>query len=148
MSQKNKDQVTPEEENQIDQPDKILADPGAMLTVAREAQGITIDRAARELGLTESAVRALEANQHDRFPAGIYVRGYIKNYCKILQLNPSTVMDVLEEFITLNGTLSSHGSNYDPSGELGREKKKSSPWIIPSVIVVLAVVAYVIYQFI
>lgn len=108
-----------------------LADPGAVLTAAREEQGITISRVARDLGLTESAVRDLEANKHDRFPAGIYVRGYIKNYCKILSLDIDQVMEVLEEFITLNGTLGSHGSNYDPLGEFGREKKKRSPLIIP-----------------
>lgn len=123
-----------------------LADPGAMLTVAREAQGISLDRVARELGLTESAVKALEANRHDKFPAGIYVRGYIKNYCKILGISTDAVMEVLEEFITLNGTLGSHGSNYDPLGEFGREKKKGQPLVIPAVVVVLLLVGFLVYR--
>lgn len=123
-----------------------LADPGGVLSAAREEQGITISRIARDLGLTESSVRNLEANKHDRFPAGIYVRGYIKNYCKLLSLDTVEVMEILEEFITLNGTLASHGSNYDPLGEFGREKKKRSPLIIPIIIAILALAAYTIYR--
>ncbi len=138
--------IDQKEELAQEEPQAPLANPGAVLSVAREEQGITIARVARDLGLTESAVRDLEANKHGRFPAGIYVRGYIKNYCKILRLDISEVMEVLEEFVTLNGTLGSHGSNYDPLGEFAREKKKPSPLIIPIIVAILALAAYTIYR--
>lgn len=131
---------------EIESSGRPLADPGAMLVAAREEQGITVSRMARELGLTESAVRQLEQNLYDKFPAGIYVRGYIKNYCKVISLNQEDVMEVLEEFITLNGTLASHGSNYDPIGEFANEKKKLAPLIIPSIVAVLLLVSYIIYR--
>ena len=137
---------TADASEEIESSDKPLADPGAMLVAAREEQGITISRMARELGLTASAVRQLEQNLYDKFPAGIYVRGYIKNYCKVVSLNHEDVMEVLEEFITLNGTLASHGSNYDPIGEFANEKKKLAPLIIPSVVAVLLLAAYISYR--
>ena len=137
---------TADASEEIESSDKPLADPGAMLVAAREEQGITISRMARELGLTASAVRQLEQNLYDKFPAGIYVRGYIKNYCKVVSLNHEDVMEVLEEFITLNGTLASHGSNYDPIGEFANEKKKLAPLIIPSVVAVLLLAAYITYR--
>jgi cytoskeletal protein RodZ len=140
------DNKTNASDEEIESSDKPLADPGAMLVEAREAQGITISRMARDLGLTESAVRQLEQNLYDKFPAGIYVRGYIKNYCKIVSLDHEQVMEVLEEFITLNGKLASHGSNYDPLGEFANEKKKLSPLIIPSVVAVLLLAAYILYR--
>lgn len=139
-------EASTDKETELEESPAILADPGAMLTVAREAQGISLDRVARELGLTESAVKALEANKHDKFPAGIYVRGYIKNYCKILGISADAVMEVLEEFITLNGTLGSLGSNYDPLGEFGREKKESRSFVIPILVVVLALAGYLVYR--
>lgn len=135
-------------EAEIESSGKPLADPGSMLVEAREAQGITVSRVARDLGLTETAVRQLEQNLYDKFPAGIYVRGYIKNYCKVVSLNHDEVMEVLEEFITLNGTLASHGSNYDPIGEYANKKKKLAPLIIPSVIAVLLFAAYITYRII
>lgn len=131
---------------ELESSSRPLADPGAMLVEAREAQGITVSRMARDLGLTESAVRQLEQNLYDKFPAGIYVRGYIKNYCKVVSLDHESVMEVLEEFITLNGTLASHGSNYDPIGEFANEKKKLAPLIIPSVVAVLVLASYIIYR--
>ena len=140
------DDIANASEEKIETPEKPLADPGTMLVEAREAQGITISRMARDLGLTESAVRQLEQNQYDKFPAGIYVRGYIKNYCKIVSLNHDEVMEVLEEFVTLNGTLASHGSNYDPLGEFAKKKKKMSPLIIPSVVAVLLLASYIAYR--
>jgi cytoskeleton protein RodZ len=146
VSEKDKEQEPEPELAKEVQQEASLADPGAMLSAAREEQGITISRVSRDLGLTESAVRDLEANKHDRFPAGIYVRGYIKNYCKILSLDILEVMKVLEEFVTLNGTQGSHGSNYDPLGEFGLEKKKRPPLIIPIIIAILALAAYTIYR--
>lgn len=143
MSSSSKESVDTEETAEAEE---VLADPGGMLSIAREAQGISIARIARELGLTESAVKALEANKHDHFPAGIYVRGYIKNYCKVLELNPDNIMEMLEEFITRNGTLASHGSNYDPLGEFGRGSKKKSPFIVPVILAILALVAYTAYR--
>lgn len=143
MSSSSKEFVDTEETAEAEE---VLADPGGMLSIAREAQGISIARIARELGLTESAVKALEANKHDHFPAGIYVRGYIKNYCKVLELNPDNIMEMLEEFITRNGTLASHGSNYDPLGEFGRGSKKKSPFIVPVILAILALVAYTAYR--
>lgn len=145
MSSSPKDQQTTDTD-EVSEVEQNLADPGGMLSVAREAQGISIARIARELGLTESAVKALEANKHDRFPAGIYVRGYIKNYCKILELNPDNIMEMLEEFITLNGTLGSHGSSYDPLGEFGRGNKEKSPFIVPVILALLALAAYTLYR--
>lgn len=145
MSRTTKDQGT-NDVDEIAEVEEVLADPGGMLAIAREAQGISIDRIARELGLTESSVKALEANKHDRFPAGIYVRGYIKNYCKILELSSENIMEALEEFITRNGTLSSHGSNYDPLGEFGRGNKKKSPFIVPVILALLALAAYTLYR--
>ena len=143
MSSSSKEFVDTEETAEAEE---VLADPGGMLSIAREAQGISIARIARELGLTESAVKALEANKHDHFPAGIYVRGYIKNYCKVLELNPDNIMEMLEKFITRNGTLASHGSNYDPLGEFGRGSKKKSPFIVPVILAILALVAYTAYR--
>lgn len=134
-------------EETVEASEKPLADPGGMLLQAREAKGISLSRLARDLGLTESAVRQLEQNLYDKFPAGIYVRGYIKNYSKLVSLDVDEVMDVLDEFVTLNGTLASHGSNYDPLGEFAREKKKMSPLIIPSVVVLVLLGAYIIYRF-
>lgn len=67
-------------------------DPGAILRTTREAKNYSLPKVAKELGLTESSLRNLEKNCFDRFPAGIYVRGYLRNYCKLLEIDDAEVL--------------------------------------------------------
>ena len=74
-----------------------LTDPGGKLREVREALGYSTERISRDLGLTESAIRDLENNNYDKFPAGIYVWGYLKNYCKLLDLPQQEILDAYAE---------------------------------------------------
>jgi cytoskeleton protein RodZ len=71
-------------------------DPGAELRGERERRKYGLGKVARELGLTESALRELEQNAYDKFPAGIYVRGYLRNYCRLLGLDENRILSGYE----------------------------------------------------
>ncbi|HIP53238.1 MAG TPA: helix-turn-helix domain-containing protein [Chromatiales bacterium] len=60
--------------------------PGHQLRAAREAQGIERFRIAEHLHLRVELIKALENDDYDRLPGPVFVRGYIRNYARALNL--------------------------------------------------------------
>jgi len=61
--------------------------PGARLATAREACGFSLGDVARQLKLSVRQVGALERDDYDAFPSRVFVRGFLRNYAKLLQLD-------------------------------------------------------------
>ena len=53
-------------------------DVGAALRDAREQRGISLDELSRTTKISVATLRALERNQIDRLPGGIFVRGFLR----------------------------------------------------------------------
>jgi cytoskeleton protein RodZ len=68
---------------------------GALLYRAREAAGLTIDAVAQQLKLAPRQVRALEQDDYTHLPGRTFVRGFVRNYARVLHLDPKTVLDAL-----------------------------------------------------
>jgi cytoskeleton protein RodZ len=62
--------------------------PGVRLAEARQAQNLSAADVARQLKLSVSQVEALEAGRYDQLPGPIFVRGFIRNYARIVKLDP------------------------------------------------------------
>ncbi|SFC67881.1 RodZ domain-containing protein [Pseudoalteromonas denitrificans] len=65
---------------------------GRLLSEGREAADISIDSFATELNLNASQLLELENGQFNNLGPEIFVKGYIKSYCKLLGLNESEVL--------------------------------------------------------
>jgi len=61
--------------------------PGARLATAREAHGFSLGDVARQLKLSVRQVGALERDDYDAFPSRVFVRGFLRNYAKLLQVD-------------------------------------------------------------
>jgi len=59
---------------------------GERLRQAREARGLELVVVAERLHLKQSMVVALENEDFDRLPARVFVRGYYRNYARLLEL--------------------------------------------------------------
>ena len=68
---------------------------GALLIAAREAAGLTIEAVAQQLKLAPRQVRALEQDDYTHLPGRTFVRGFVRNYARVLHLDPATVLDAL-----------------------------------------------------
>ncbi len=64
------------------------ATPGTRLGRAREAQNLTAVDVARRLKLSVWQIEALESGRYDQLPGPIFVRGFIRNYARLLKLDP------------------------------------------------------------
>jgi cytoskeleton protein RodZ len=62
------------------------------LLAERRAQGLSLGDVARQLKLSVRQVEALERDEYSAFPGPVFVRGFLRNYAKLLQLDPEAVV--------------------------------------------------------
>lgn len=74
------------------QPVEAKPGTGWMLVEARERLGLSIPDVARQLRLSTRQVEALEADDYARLPGKTFLRGFIRNYAKLLQLDPEPLL--------------------------------------------------------
>lgn len=70
--------------------------PGRTLGDARVAKGLTVAEVAAQLKLSVSQVVALEADDYDRLPGPVFVRGFVRNYARLLDLVPEKFADSVD----------------------------------------------------
>jgi len=66
--------------------------PGSKLAHAREAQDMSVADVARALRLGIKQVEALEANDYDKLPERTFVRGFVRNYARLVNLDPDVLV--------------------------------------------------------
>jgi cytoskeleton protein RodZ len=66
--------------------------PGVQLLAERRAQGLSLGDVARQLKLSVRQVEALERDEYAAFPGPVFVRGFLRNYAKLLQLDPEALV--------------------------------------------------------
>lgn len=68
---------------------------GAMLREAREQAGMSLDVVSAQLKLAPRQVKALEDGDFDLLPGRTFVRGFARNYARLVRLDPDTVLGAL-----------------------------------------------------
>lgn len=69
---------------------------GQRLRAAREAKGLAVDEIARSLKLSPRQIVALEADDWPSLPCKTIIRGFVRNYARLLGLDPDPLMSSLE----------------------------------------------------
>jgi len=64
----------------------------AALAGARQAAGLTIEEAARQLKFAPRQLEALEAGELQRLPGGTFVRGMVRSYARLLRIDPEPLL--------------------------------------------------------
>lgn len=71
--------------------------PGAMLRMAREARGTTIPEVAAALKMSPRQIEAIEGEDFSRLSGATFIRGFIRNYAKLLKIDAAPVLAALED---------------------------------------------------
>ncbi len=84
---------------------------GMRLRAAREARGMRSDEVAQRLKLPLATIQALEADRYERIGDGVYLRGYLTKYLRLLDLPQVLAERVLNGYgqlppLTTSGTVS------------------------------------------
>ncbi|WP_240761840.1 RodZ domain-containing protein [Nitrosococcus wardiae] len=73
--------------------------PGERLRRAREARGLELTEIAANLRLRLDTVRAMEEGRWDSLPGKAFVLGYVRSYCKFLDVPPDPLLaQILDEW--------------------------------------------------
>lgn len=80
-------------------PEQAAPTPGAgrLLSAAREGQGLSLEEVARSLKLAVRQVEAMERGEYDKLPGITFVRGFIRNYARLLQIDPEPLLGTLRQ---------------------------------------------------
>lgn len=75
------------EDRDVTPPDQPRRSPGAELKRAREAKKLSLDAVSENTGIPRSVLQALEEDDWARLDAPVYVRGYLRKYARLLELD-------------------------------------------------------------
>lgn len=70
---------------------------GARLRAARAARDLSINDVAQALKLGPRQVEALERGDWQGLPGQTFIRGFIRNYARLLHIDPAPLMDQLDD---------------------------------------------------
>lgn len=118
---------------------------GAMLQRARKEAGLTIDIVAAHLKLHPKQVQAIEDDEFALLPGRTFVRGFVRNYARLMRLDPDAVVAALPGAATAPALDSpTLHSTANRMGELPTDSKPKASWTrwaIPLVLLAIAAVA-------
>lgn len=107
---------------------------GEVLQQERLRRGLDKKEVADQLHITAQYVKALESNNFEKLPGAVFVKGYIKNYALLLQLDENELIRLYVEFT------SQHQVDGDPlpRKQSRRKMDRNRFWVVVSVLVFVA----------
>lgn len=76
---------------------EMPSQPGLILKSAREEMSLSLEQVASDLHLRPAVVRAIEEEDYDEFSSDVFLKGYFRTYCRLVNLHEARMMDVLEQ---------------------------------------------------
>ena len=84
---------------QHEEPKQAGEGVGQVLRAARLERGLDIEDVARQLRFAPRQVTALEEDEYDKLAGGPFLRGFVRNYAKLLQLDEVPLLKLLEQSV-------------------------------------------------
>lgn len=130
----------PEEVDETLRHEDSTASPGALLQRAREAKSLSLESVANVLRISRAKMQALEADRYDEMPAEAFVRGYIRAYCKLVDLDEVELVALYDECYTAQREVNQlvQPQEIAPINWLAPVLMRF--WYVPVVLIVLVVV--------
>lgn len=72
---------------------------GQLLRAARTERGMSIEDAARQLRLSVRQVTALEEGDYGKLPSGMFLRGFVRNYARLVQIDAAPLLQWLQRSV-------------------------------------------------
>lgn len=108
---------------------------GAALRAAREEKGWTTQDVGNRLRLMARQIEAIEAEDFSRLGQPVFARGFVRNYAKLLGLDPDELLDQMTR-VKLPTVRETESVPFTPSQEFWK-----SPWVLGGIAAVVLAVA-------
>ena len=140
------DEIQIVEDIKVDEDVAAVAAPsiGACLSAAREQQSINIEDVARSLKIAVRQVEALESNDYTNLPGATFIKGFIRNYAKLLQIDPEPLIARLQD--TMPGGAFQPIISPNERIEISTTGTKPWLWLVMLLMVVIVAVPLLIYE--
>lgn len=110
-----------------------------ILKTKREELDLSITQLARELRISETYLRALEAGEHDKLPGEVYIRAYLSSLTKRLDLDFEEVLKVYSnEFNVATTSPKDDLIDFNTHGVAITQPKSRLPYILGAIIVIVS----------
>jgi len=116
---------------------------GQVLKTARLAQVMSIQDVARQLRLSERQVAAIEEDDHSKFPNQTFLRGFIRNYSKLVREDTEEFSQLLQQTFP---PISTQAISYPVDGTPFTPDYKQSKGNIIMILVAVLVALLLIYE--
>lgn len=134
-----------------------LRSPGASLSAARNEIGLSVADVARSLRLSVRQIEAIEADDFDKLPGKTFLRGFLRNYAKLLNIDPEPLLESCQHTAVQALTQLQPQPISVPPGQVeisaSRSQrtfsgKQSSPWLryVPVALIILALLGWVVFE--
>jgi cytoskeleton protein RodZ len=127
---------------------KNTSNCGGVLKDTREAQGLTIHDISSQLRLSNKQVEAIEADQFELLPEPTIVRGFIRNYAKLLKIDAQPLLAAYSEIAPDTSPKSfAVKSNANSNVVIGESKTGFSPATFITLLIVFSIIGGLFYYY-
>jgi cytoskeleton protein RodZ len=119
---------------------------GQVLQAARLVHGMNIQDVARQLRLAARQVKAIEEDDHSKFPSRTFLHGFIRNYAKLVQVDTVEFSHLLQQTLPL---VSSQAISYPVEGTAFtsiHKQSRSSPILVWGAVLASMLLIYEVYR--
>src|SRR3989339_967999 len=124
----------------------VSALPGALLREARERLGLSIADAAAHTKLAPRQIEALEADDFQHLPEMTFVRGFVRSYAKILQLDAQPLLADIPQVNAPTVPLAPNSVEV-PFPNAYSPQRQNLIWLGAALLLAVLVVAFAVWHF-
>jgi cytoskeleton protein RodZ len=125
--------------NDMVEPSTAMLPPGAKLAAARIARGMSIEDVAKLLKLSPAKISAIEADDHSQLPSAVFVRGFIRSYARLLNVDIAPMLPAKAAEATFEAERMMHRQ---PGVTLERQGFRHGPALLTGFLLLVAGLAY------
>jgi len=114
---------------------------GEILKRTRESRILTVEQVNRETKISVNVIRWLEQDDLDSFSSETYLKGFLKNYARYLELDPDQMWSMLSR---QRGRAPDGKGTFWDIEEAVREEKLKSPRIMQRIVLPVLIVVIIV----
>ncbi|MGB7815674.1 MAG: RodZ domain-containing protein [Methylotenera sp.] len=138
--------LLPDDENQTEYAAHNRSRCGGVLRLTRENQGLAVQDIASRLRISPKQIEAIEADNFAILPEPTIVRGFIRNYAKLLKISAEPLLDAYNVLVPSNAP---HEFTIKPASNMkvtSYDKPKSGRYIWAGLALLVGLGAWLFYQ--
>ena len=119
--------------------------PGVLLAAARKASGLSVADVAAQMRIAPRQVEAIEADHYDQLPGAVFVRGFVRNYARLLRMDPTPLLHALEPALGDDEPL--RAQHYAGTLPVPLKKNHTRAWLSALGVVLAVVLGAGLYEY-